>query len=310
MGSRFGYPFFLSNLILNATILQLMYIFVKKYIHPMWKIHLLTSTLLFAFTSLSQEIKGIVKEKESGKLLPAITVSLVDYEIATKTDSLGRFMLEPKFGNSKTIRIQFSGLGYKSIILQQALSATDLLVELEQDHIELEEMIVTSNQRGSLQKNNINHIEVKRLSDLRTIPSTSLGEALNNMMGVYQSSTAIGISKPVIRGLQGIRVVTLLNGLRIENQQWGGDHGMGVSELGIGSVEVIKGPSSVLYGTDAMGGVLYLVDESYAKQNKQELQFQTQAESNTLGTNNQLFYKVAGKNWRLSTGGLLTNHAD
>ena len=61
------------------------------------------------------------------------------------------------------------------------------------------------------------------------------------------------------------------NGLRIENQQWGADHGFAVLNLGIDRVEVIKGPSSLIYGADALGGVIYLADEPYANLNKQEI---------------------------------------
>ena len=57
-------------------------------------------------------------------------------------------------------------------------------------------------------------------------------------------------AKPVIRGMQGMRVVTFLNGMRINNQQWGGDHGLGISQAGMQSAEVIKGPMSLIYTGD------------------------------------------------------------
>ena len=64
-------------------------------------------------------------------------------------------------------------------------------------------------------------------------------------------------SKPVIRGMQGMRVVTFLNGMRINNQQWGGDHGLGISQAGMESAEVIKGPMSLIYTGDATGEGFY-----------------------------------------------------
>ena len=93
-----------------------------------------------------------------------------------------------------------------------------------------------------------------------------------------------GIGKPVIRGLSGNRIVTYAQGIRIENQQWGDEHGLGVGAVGIESVEVIKGPASLLYGSDAIGGVLYFIDERYASQNSVEGFFETKFISNTLGS--------------------------
>jgi iron complex outermembrane recepter protein len=273
-------------------------------------IYSLLIALVIGHSVYSQTFEGQILDAYSKAKIQGLLVTIVQYDVSTKTDSLGIFSFYNAIDLSREFQIRVSGIGYKTALFKVKNTSQENIFYLEEDHIELEEMVVVSNQRGNLQRNSVNYIEAKKLSELKSIPSTTLGDALSNMMGVYQSSTAIGISKPVIRGLQGIRVVTLLNGMRIENQQWGGDHGMGVSELGIGSIEVIKGPASVLYGADAMGGVLYLIDESYSKQNKQELQFQTQVESNTLGVNNQLLYKVSGKNWRFNAGGLYTNHAD
>ena len=70
-------------------------------------------------------------------------------------------------------------------------------------------------------------------------------------------STGTGIGKPVIRGLRGNRVLVYSQGLRLENQQFGDEHGLGVDASSIESLEVIKGPASLLYGSDALGGVLY-----------------------------------------------------
>src|SRR5690606_5427404 len=147
--------------------------------------------------------------------------------------------------------------------------------------------VVISTPFGKLQNENVTNVELVRLNQLNRIPGTTLSEAITNIPGVYQSSIGTGIGKPVIRGMSGTRVVTYLNGLRIENQQWGDDHGMGVTSVGIDAVEVIKGPASLLYGSDALGGVLYFVNQPYANLNKIEGYFQTRIESNSLGTENE-----------------------
>ena len=68
-----------------------------------------------------------------------------------------------------------------------------------------------------------------------------------------------------------MRVVTYLNGARVENQQWGGDHGLGFTDLGLGKVELIKGPASIMFGADALAGALYFVDDSYVSSGQPEL---------------------------------------
>lgn len=262
--------------------------------------------ILSASYSFGQVLKGIVKDKGSLQVIPYSSVVLIDLDLSTTTDSLGTF----QFSNSlpSKVRLKVAATGYESATLE-VLSSSEVIVLLDEKHIELDEVTI-SDSKGTLQKYNAIHIETRKLKDLNAVSSTTLGEALANIPGVYSTSTGVGISKPVVRGLQGIRVVTLLNGLRIENQQWGGDHGMGVTDLGIGSVEVIKGPSSLLYGADALGGVVYFVDEPYARQNTFEVGFKSQFETNTVGTSDQLMFKLAKKNYRFNLAGSFSSHAD
>lgn len=96
-------------------------------------------------------------------------------------------------------------------------------------------------------------------AELRRANAASLGETLQEMPGVRSLSMTTGIGKPVIRGLTNNRVVTLANGQRTETQQWGHDHSPNVESADAERVEVVKGPASVLYGSDALGGVINVV---------------------------------------------------
>ncbi len=255
----------------------------------------------------AQSFSGVVTSSSTNQPIPGVTISILDVNAQLISDSLGRF----SFSNNLPSRfnVQFSATGYETSVLYLESNSTIQQIKLTEKHVALDEVTI-SGPKGMLQKYNAIHIETRKLTDLNAIPTTNLGEALATIPGVYNSSTGIGISKPVIRGMQGIRVVSLLNGLRIENQQWGGDHGMGITELGIGTVEVIKGPSSLLYGADALGGVIYYEDEPFALQNEMQVGVKSQFESNTLGTSNQLTFKISKKNFRLNLAGSYTNHAD
>ena len=94
---------------------------------------------------------------------------------------------------------------------------------------------------------------------LRRAQGSSLGETLEQIPGVRSLAMTPGIGKPVIRGLTNNRVVTLANGQRTETQQWGHDHSPNVEAADAAQLDVVKGPASVLYGSDALGGVINVV---------------------------------------------------
>jgi iron complex outermembrane recepter protein len=94
---------------------------------------------------------------------------------------------------------------------------------------------------------------------LRTAQGASLGDALAGLPGLRSLSMTTGIGKPVIRGLHSTRIVTLDGGQRVESQQWGADHAPIVETQGAERIQVVKGPASVRYGSDALGGVIDVV---------------------------------------------------
>ena len=99
-------------------------------------------------------------------------------------------------------------------------------------------------------------IEVSKL-DRSASPSRFL--ATSSIPGVDMISAGGGVIRPVIRGLSGLRVITLYRGARIESQAWGEDNGVYLPEQSVARVEVIKGPSALAYGTEAIGGVINFV---------------------------------------------------
>lgn len=261
----------------------------------------------FGFHLQAQTLSGQVKDAETLENVPFAKIYILDFEVGTVADSLGRFIFTMAMPES--VRLRVSSIGYESVIVRVNSGSSDLTAYLYSKHLEIEEVVVSGNQ-STLQKYNVIHVETRMLSELNSVPGTNLMQLLEQIPGVYNASTGSGIAKPVIRGMQGMRVLTMLNGLRLENQQWGGDHGMAVTELGVGNVEVIKGPSSLLYGADALGGVVYFVDEPYASINSSEYHFKTQFESASLGNRSLFLFKTSGNKIRLNVGGLFSNHAD
>lgn len=123
--------------------------------------------------------------------------------------------------------------------------------------IELESVVVTS---GSLKKSGNRtsalSVEVAEKEFLKTHFTGNLTQALEYLPGVRSMDIGSGFSKPMIRGMGFNRISVTENGIKQEGQQWGSDHGLEIDAFNIERVTVRKGPASLLYGSDAMGGVI------------------------------------------------------
>ncbi|MFM7431820.1 MAG: TonB-dependent receptor [Flammeovirgaceae bacterium] len=105
------------------------------------------------------------------------------------------------------------------------------------------------------------------LSDMRLSASQNFATTLQYIPGIMAIQTGVGIAKPVIRGMSGARVALIDNGIKQEGQQWGTDHGLEIDQFNVDRVEVIKGPVSVLYGSDGIGGVINIYPSYMPKTN-------------------------------------------
>ena len=266
-------------------------------------------TLALSFTLAAQGIEGTVLDSSKQQGVPFAFVELIDLNVNTIADEHGHFQLAHSI--PYPIKIRCSALGYEVQLVQFTAEQAKqgIKIYLQEAHIELDEVNISVSS-GVHQRFNMSNVESKSLEELTAIVSPNLSEALTNLGSVYNNSTGNGIGKPVIRGLSGSRVVTTLNGLRIENQQWGGDHGLGVSELGIDQVDVIKGPASLLYGADALGGVLHFTDEKYTAPGNIESALSSQFESNSMTTKNKVGLKLARPQVRMNVYGYYLSAAD
>ena len=173
----------------------------------------------------------------------------------------------------------------------------------------LSTVTVTAYKEVQIKQSSLNIIPI-RIDSLSRYNNFNLTDLITKTPGVSMLSTGVAIAKPVIRGLYGNRILVLLSGLKFDNQQWQEEHGMGLSDLGLSKVELIKGPMSVLYGTEAIGGIINLIEELKAPLNTSETDVSLKLNSNTLGGLLQAGYKENnGKSWfRIRLG--IENNAD
>ena len=157
---------------------------------------------------------------------------------------------------------QLSCVGYETLVRWVDLSSgsKDLHCTLVSSIIEIDEVILSAGFVNS-QEHSVVKINSKGVNALNQSASPSLLQNLSSEPGVEMISQGNAIMKPVIWGLSGNRVLSIYQGARIENQAWAKEHGVYIPEEGLDRIEVIKGPASFLYGSDALGGVLNFIPE-------------------------------------------------
>ena len=135
---------------------------------------------------------------------------------------------------------------------QEIQDSTDIFHK----HLQLNAVVVTGLTGDVHLREVAAPISVIQPVDLQARASTNIIGAIAKEPGVSQITTGGAISKPVIRGLGYNRVVVVNDGIRQEGQQWGDEHGIEIDGASVHSVEILKGPASLMYGSDAMAGVL------------------------------------------------------
>jgi len=241
--------------------------------------------------------------------IKGVSVYAVEMHKGTTTNENGVYTF--KNLPNANIKINFVLFGFtsqnKQINLTQKENTLDII--LEETIFEMDEVIV-STAFNKLQSQNVMKVEHETMKSMQQKGTSTLIEGLATIPGVSQVSTGTSIGKPVIRGLSGNRVLVYSQGVRIENQQFGDEHGLGLNDAGIESVEVIKGPASLLYGSDALGGVLYFNPEKFANANTTQGNFRQKLFSNTLGSNSSIGIKTSSYNWKFLARGSYNTHSD
>jgi len=257
----------------------------------MKKIFLLCAlAVLYSFSGAQNVITGVITNQNNEPLDKA-TMFIPELNIGCISDQNGYYILNnvPK----GKVKIKFSHLGYSNLIESLILKGggVELNVMLKESVIETEEIVVSGGY-NSTQHENAVKIDVLKINKKNMI-TPNFSEALTKVSGVDMISKGNGVSKPVIRGLSMNDILILNNGVRFENYQYSSHHPLGIDEFGIEDVEIIKGPASLLYGSDAIGGVINFIKERPASVGKFEGDYNLQLFSNSLGMVNNLGLKAS-----------------
>lgn len=202
-------------------------------------------------------VSGVVLDATDRHPLEGVRVFTHEANLQAFTDSVGVFHLSGM--SSGMHHVHFEMVGYKAAAEYYAVESSDAsgwIMLLEPSHIELKQVVIESEVSKAQYQAQSLDLMVLGKDDLKGTSAQTLAQRLTALPGINQLQTGVGIGKPVIRGLSGNRIVVSDLGMKQEGQQWGSDHGLEIDPYNAERIEIIKGPGTLLYGSDALGGVI------------------------------------------------------
>ncbi|KLT64878.1 TonB-dependent receptor [Pedobacter sp. BMA] len=240
-----------------------------------------------AFASVLKDIKGKVIDGSSKQTLPGATIFIPDLKVTAVTNNGGEFTLN-NLPSKGSYLVEVHYVGYKTATqIVNFANAAGLEFSLQPTAIETKEIVITGSLISSTSKRNSASSAVLG-KDALLAPSTNLIDALTKIPGVSQITTGPSISKPVIRGLGYNRIVTLDDGIKQQGQQWGDEHGIEIDQFKSDRIEVLRGAASLMYGSDALGGVINILEPSAAPEGQVKGEFISNYSTNNGLTANSL----------------------
>jgi len=212
-----------------------------------------------------EELHGRVVDS-TGAPLSNVVISLPELKVSTKTSAEGTFNFTGIPDGRYTLIAR--RVGYAAQVREVVVNgATDVSLRLAETAFQVEPITVTATRSPSLALTSSLPTSALSEDELRREASISLAHSLRKLPGVRSVSTGEQIGKPMIRGLFGSRVLVLENGSRLEDYSWSDEDAPSVDARLAQRVEVIRGPASVLYGSDALGGVVNVIPEDLPSTN-------------------------------------------
>ncbi|MBA3830174.1 MAG: TonB-dependent receptor [Taibaiella sp.] len=214
--------------------------------------------VLLSINTIAQNHSISGKVTSNGKPLEFATVIIVGTNLGATTAKNGDYRINNVPKNTCELIVSF--IGYKSCNIKVSPNDKVIInVVMEKEASELNEIVVTGVSKATRIKENPLAVEIVSTKQIEQSVENNVIDAISkNAPGLQTVKTGPNVSKPFINGLGYNRVLTLYDGLRVETQQWGDEHGVPMDDYIIEKAEVIKGPASLMYGSDAIAGVLSL----------------------------------------------------
>ena len=252
--------------------------------------------------TLNGTFSGKITNARTGTPIEGASIYISDIKSGTASEASGKFIIK-NIPTGKHL-IEISHIGYTSVI-----ENIDMNGDINKDFALTESVIennavVVTGVTGATQIKKVPFaVSVMRKEDFFRNTSSNIIESLTKIGGVSTLATGPAISKPVIRGLSYNRVLTINDGVRQEGQQWGDEHGIEVDEASVSKIELLKGPASIIYGSDAMAGVVNIITNVPVQLNtiKANLSSNYQTNNNLRTLNFNVGGNKNGFNWNIYT---------
>jgi len=249
--------------------------------------------VLTLFTAVNSQnlykLSGTVSD-ENRHVLPGASVVITPGKTGTVTDANGNFHFSALETGVYILDVSF--VGYKTFTDTIEIPVShDIRIQMQPSVMTLHEVIVADNYAQTKNREDSRNVEVVNDRFVKMNLSGSLMKSLERLPGVSTIGIGSGQSKPVIRGLSFNRIVVAENGIKHEGQQWGEDHGLEIDQYAVDRVEVIKGPASLMYGSDAIGGVIDIKQLDVPAENSfgGSVDLTGKSNNNLLGTSVDIF---------------------
>lgn len=213
---------------------------------------------------IGAQITGYITDEDNNSLT-GVSIFLPDHQTGTTTDLNGKFELEVRNFHSVRLIISYIGFESKEMMVNYFSKPYDI------GHIQLvvkSEMLdlLTVSEKSTKDLYGLDQMNVSA-EFFEKYNQGTFAQSLENIAGISAINVGTGIAKPVIRGLSSNRVILTKDGIKQESQQWGADHGLEIDPFDVEKVEIIKGPASIQYGSDGLGGIIRIVPGEIPKIN-------------------------------------------
>ncbi|NQU51884.1 MAG: TonB-dependent receptor [Bacteroidetes bacterium] len=214
----------------------------------------------------SQQINGIILNDENNKPIPDANISIINSNKGTVSNEKGFFTIN--YSEKDVSELLISCLGFESIRLKlfRESAKNTLTIKLQPTTIQLNKSIVVTASKNNLVSHKLPEaVSVLTEEELIFNAPRSMAEALVGVPGVWMQKTNHGGGSPFLRGLTGNQTLLLVDGIRLNNAafRYGPNQYFNTIDVfSVNQVEIIRGKGSVLYGSDALGGVINVITQS------------------------------------------------
>jgi iron complex outermembrane receptor protein len=233
-----------------------------------------------------QDVHGRVVNAEDGSPLSGTIIRLVELGRSEVTHADGSFHLEDLHAGTYTLEVDRLGFRLETVTIEVGPDGTaGIVIELQPQALELEGVVVSASPRTRRAGEAIQPVNVLSERELLRRLDQSLAATLENEPGLAMTSQGPNTQKPVIRGLSGDRVLVLEDGERVGDlSSSGADHAVATDAFSARRVEVVRGPAALLYGSNALGGVVNVVRQEIPRARPDHWTGTIQAEGNSVNS--------------------------